>query len=113
VQGDGAIAPESPGRRLRMTLKTCEIRRAWAQKGSPAKSTGQTSCVAAQYIQKTPKNNGISATWLMDFQPIRGLIGGSGSIPSFSDERPNDQGSATQDQQHEGIVGASAREHRA
>jgi hypothetical protein len=26
VQGDGAISPENPGRRLRMTLKTFEIR---------------------------------------------------------------------------------------
>jgi hypothetical protein len=29
------------------------------QKGSPAKRTGHTLRVAAQYIQKTPKNNGL------------------------------------------------------
>jgi hypothetical protein len=29
------------------------------QKGSPAKKTGQTLRVAAQYIQKTPKNKGL------------------------------------------------------
>jgi hypothetical protein len=30
-----------------------------AQKGSPAKRTGRTLLVAAQYIQKSPKNNGL------------------------------------------------------
>jgi hypothetical protein len=37
------------------------------QKGSPAKRTGHTLRVAAQYIQKTPKNNGLFGIWLADF----------------------------------------------
>jgi hypothetical protein len=37
------------------------------QKGSPAKKTGHTLLVAAQYIQKTPKNNGLFGIWLADF----------------------------------------------
>jgi hypothetical protein len=37
------------------------------QKGSPAKRTGHTLRIAAQYIQKTPKNNGLFGIWLADF----------------------------------------------
>src|ERR1700676_1711898 len=37
-----------------------------AQKGSPAKRTGHTSLVAAQYSQKSPKNNALFAIWLAD-----------------------------------------------
>jgi hypothetical protein len=33
------------------------------QKGSPAKKTGHTLLVAPQYIQKTPKNNGLFGIW--------------------------------------------------
>jgi hypothetical protein len=39
------------------------------QKGSPAKRTGQTLRIAAQYSQKTPKNNGLLVGWLIDFRP--------------------------------------------
>jgi len=39
-----------------------------AQKGSPAKRTGHTLLVAAQYIQKTPKINGLLPSWLIDFR---------------------------------------------
>src|SRR6185503_2845781 len=42
------------------------------QKGSPAKKTGHTLCVAAQYIQKTPKNNGLFGIWLADFGRVAG-----------------------------------------
>src|SRR6186713_3172661 len=38
------------------------------QKGSPAKTTGRTLCIAAQYIQKTPKNNGLFGGWLAPFR---------------------------------------------
>jgi hypothetical protein len=34
------------------------------KKGSPVKRTGHTLLVAAQYIQKTPKINGLLAFWL-------------------------------------------------
>src|SRR5881628_3375937 len=43
------------------------------QKGNPAKKTGHTLCVAAQYIQKTPKNNGLFGIWLVDFGWAVGL----------------------------------------
>src|SRR2546429_8207777 len=48
------------------------------QKGSPAKRTGHTLRVAAQYIQKTPKNNGLFGIWLADFGcggPLIALFG--------------------------------------
>src|SRR4030088_1015750 len=49
------------------------IRRAHrAQKGSPAKRTGHTLLVAAQYSQKSPKNNALFAIWLADFRRKRG-----------------------------------------
>jgi hypothetical protein len=45
-----------------------EIRRAHhAQKGSPAKRTGHTLRIAAQYSQKLPENNALFAGWLADF----------------------------------------------
>src|SRR6185503_17143430 len=37
------------------------------QKGSPAKTTGRTLCIAPHYSQKTPKNNGLFGTWLAHF----------------------------------------------
>jgi hypothetical protein len=45
------------------------VRRAQgAQKGNPAKRTGHTLLVAAQYSQKSPKNNALFAIWLADFR---------------------------------------------
>src|SRR5207244_9006962 len=49
------------------------------QKGSPAKRTGHTLRVAAQYSQKTPKYNGLFGIWLADFGcggPSSALFGG-------------------------------------
>src|SRR5215211_2917789 len=43
------------------------------QKGSPAKRTGRTLRVAAQYIQKTPKNKGLLSIWLGDFRRVAAL----------------------------------------
>jgi hypothetical protein len=40
---------------------------ACAQKGSPAKRTGHTLLVAAQYSQKSPENNALFAIWLAEF----------------------------------------------
>ena len=42
--------------------------RPWSQKGSPAKRTGQTLRVAAQYSQKRSKNNGLFGFWLAVFR---------------------------------------------
>src|ERR1700738_5185765 len=39
-----------------------------AQKGSPAKRTGHTLLVAAQYSQKSPENNALFTIWLADFR---------------------------------------------
>src|SRR6185312_7300199 len=44
------------------------------QKGSPAKRTGHTLRVAPQYIQKTPKNNGLFGIWLADLGVWPALI---------------------------------------
>src|SRR6478609_6237172 len=41
---------------------------AFPQKGSPAKRTGHTLRVAAQYIQKTSKNNGLFLAKLTESQ---------------------------------------------
>ena len=64
----GAISPENRDPLFRITLKNLEFERAYsAQKGSPAKRTGQTLLVALQYSQKSPKNNALFAVWLAEF----------------------------------------------
>jgi hypothetical protein len=56
--GWSTISPENRDPLFRITLKNLEFERAHdAQKGSPAKRTGHTLLVAAQYSQKSPKNN--------------------------------------------------------
>jgi hypothetical protein len=63
--GWSAISPENRDPLFRIALKTWNLRAHGAQKGSPAKRTGHTLLVAAQYIQKSPKNNGLFAPiWL-------------------------------------------------
>jgi hypothetical protein len=57
--GWSAISPENRDPLFRITLKTWNSKGAGAQKGSPAKRPGITLLVAAQYIQKSPKNNGL------------------------------------------------------
>src|SRR6185312_7872813 len=60
------------------------IRRArGAQKGSPAKPTGHTLLVAAQYSQKSPENNAVMAPWVADFSH-RNRSGFSGRDPDRS-----------------------------
>ena len=60
--GWSAISPENRDPLFRIALENLKFWRALsAQKGSPAKRTGHTLLVAAQYIQKTPKNNGLFA----------------------------------------------------
>src|SRR4030081_809517 len=54
--------------------KTWNSRALGAQKGSPAKTPGHTLLVAAQYIQKTPKNNGLFRIWLAHFARKAALI---------------------------------------
>jgi hypothetical protein len=44
------------------------------KKGSPAKRTGHTLLVAAQYSQKSAKNNVLFAVWLADFRGKLGLL---------------------------------------
>src|SRR6478752_5548952 len=53
-----------------------------AQKGSPAKRTGHTLLVAAQYSQESAENNALFAIWLADFcpRPGSGAIGLFGGI---------------------------------
>src|SRR5580704_2294643 len=63
---DHAQKPEI--RRRGAIPKVCR-RNIPAQKGSPACRTGRTLCVAAQYIVKTPKNNGLLASRTGDFRP--------------------------------------------
>jgi hypothetical protein len=57
--GWSVISPENRDPLFRIALKTWNLRARGAQKGSPAKRTGHTLLVAAQYIQKSPKNNGL------------------------------------------------------
>jgi hypothetical protein len=57
--GWSAISPENRDPLFRIALKTWNLRARGAQKGNPAKRTGHTLLVAAQYIQKSPKNNGL------------------------------------------------------
>jgi hypothetical protein len=57
--GWSAISPENRDPFFRIALKAWNSRARGAQKGSPAKRTGHTLLVAAQYIQKSSKNNGL------------------------------------------------------
>jgi hypothetical protein len=57
--GWSAISPENRDPLFRIALKTWNSRARGAQKGNPAKRTGHTLLVAAQYIQKSPENNGL------------------------------------------------------
>src|SRR5438046_8187759 len=47
-----------------------------AEKGSPAKRTGHTLLVAAQYSQESAENNALFAIWLADFRPSPGRLQG-------------------------------------
>jgi hypothetical protein len=69
---------EDRDRPFGFTLKTEKSDRGRRpQKGCPANRTGHTLRIAAQYIQKTPKNNGLLAGWLTDFRPNRADFDGS------------------------------------
>src|SRR4051812_7828774 len=57
--GWSAISPENRDPLFRIALKAWNLRASGAQKGSPAKRTGHTLLVAAQYSQKLPENNGL------------------------------------------------------
>jgi hypothetical protein len=62
--GWSAISPENRDPLFRIALKTLEFEGAQApKKGSPAKRTGHTLLVAAQYSQKLPQNNGLFGHW--------------------------------------------------
>jgi hypothetical protein len=62
--------PKFANARSRHTLQKLQIGgTGWApgaQKGSPAKRTGHTLLVAAQYSQELPENNALFAIWLAD-----------------------------------------------
>jgi hypothetical protein len=45
------------------------------KKEARPKGPGKPLRVAAQYIQKTPKNNGLFDIWLADLGPIRAFAG--------------------------------------
>jgi hypothetical protein len=67
--GWSAISTENRDRLFRIALENLEFDGAYsAQKGSPAKRTGHTLLVAAQYSQKSPKNNALFAIWLAEFR---------------------------------------------
>jgi hypothetical protein len=63
----GKPGPTFPDRAQKPGMRTGPRPQTWPQKGSPAKKTGHTLRVAAQYIQKTSKNNGLFGSWLADF----------------------------------------------
>jgi hypothetical protein len=78
ANGWSAISPENRDRLFRITLENLEFEgRYRAQKGSPAKRTGHTLLVAAQYSQKSQENNALFAVWLADFcLPNRAFVNG-------------------------------------
>jgi hypothetical protein len=55
-------------------------RPATGQKGSPAKRTGHTILVAAQYSQESLKNNVLFVDWLADFGAVRTESGAFGLL---------------------------------
>jgi hypothetical protein len=69
--GWSAISPENRDPLFRITLINlkCDRATAWtlAPKRKPGQKPGNTLRVAAQYIQKTPKNNGLFGIWLAVF----------------------------------------------
>jgi hypothetical protein len=72
--GWSTISPENRDPLFRITLKTWNLRAHRAQKGSPAKRTGQTLRVATQYSQKSPENNALFTIWLADFREPPGRL---------------------------------------
>jgi hypothetical protein len=62
----GKPGPTFPDRAQNLKFGSNKLR-TWPQKGCPAKRTGHTLLVAAQYIQKTSKNKGLLVGWLADF----------------------------------------------
>jgi hypothetical protein len=64
---DDVSSNRHPAPSILLSMTGSWLRGAFPQKGNPAKRTGHTLRVAAQYIQKTPKNNGLFGTWLADF----------------------------------------------
>src|ERR1700685_498373 len=74
--------PKCANARSRHTLQKLQIggtsRAQGAQKGSPAKRTGHTLLIAAQYSQELPENNALFAIWLADQgagPPVSGVMG--------------------------------------
>jgi hypothetical protein len=59
--GWSVISPENRDPLFRITLKTWSSRALGAKKEARPKGPGITLLVAAQYIQKSPKNNGLRA----------------------------------------------------
>jgi hypothetical protein len=59
----GKPGPTFPDRAQRILEGAAVQRKICAQKGSPAKRTGHTLLVAAQYSQKLPENNALFAIW--------------------------------------------------
>jgi hypothetical protein len=83
--GWSAISPENRDPLFRIALKTWNLRASGAQKGSPAKRTGHTLLVAAQYIQKSPKNNGLVAPIWYPPVDLFGNIRSIGWVPRVSE----------------------------
>jgi hypothetical protein len=76
------ISPENRGSIFPDHAQKLEFDRAHtAQKGSPAKRTGHTLLVAAQYSQKSPENNALFTIWLADF---RAKVGPLQPLPAAS-----------------------------
>jgi hypothetical protein len=71
ANGKRDLAGQPGSVNLRFELWICRALK--AQKGSPAKGPGKPLCVAAQYIQKTSKNNGLFADWLAENSGKTGL----------------------------------------
>jgi hypothetical protein len=74
---ESAISPENrdplfPDRTQKPGIREAQR----AEKGSPAKATGHTLLVAAQYSQESPENNALFAIWLADFRPSPGRLQG-------------------------------------
>jgi hypothetical protein len=57
--GWSVISPENRDPLFRIALKTLEFEAAQAAKRKPGQRAGHTLLVAPQYIQESPKNNGL------------------------------------------------------
>jgi hypothetical protein len=74
-----------PGPTFPDRAQNLELKGVWRPKRKPGQRTGHTLLVAAQYIQKSPKNNGLVAPFWYPPVDLFGNIRPIGWVPRVSE----------------------------